>query len=153
MSFISGDFHHRIRDVLQERRLAGAGRSHDEAALACSCHGRHEVHHTGGVTVRGGLELADRLLRADGGQLLEDEEIAQGKVVEGPGLRARWRLAGWGPRLPRRVSPLIHMPSRRLCLRTTSGVTKTSLFDWEKLRRGSRRKPNPLPETSTMPSA
>ena len=57
-----------------------------------------------------------------------------------------------GPRLPRRVSPWIHIPSRKAKRRTISGVTKISCGVWTKLRFGSRRKPKPLPEISITPS-
>ena len=65
--------HHGVGDVLEQGGLAGAGRGDDEAALPLSDR-RHEIHDTGGEALGDSLEL-DPLVRADGGQFLEEGDV------------------------------------------------------------------------------
>ena len=60
---------HGLGDVLQEDRLAGARRRHDQAALALA-DGREQVHDARGQRLLAGFE-ADQLARVDGGEVVE----------------------------------------------------------------------------------
>ena len=66
-------FHDRIGDVLEQRRLAGARRRDDQAALAFA-ERRHQIHDPRRVTIGHGLEL-DPLVRIDRGQLFEGPKV------------------------------------------------------------------------------
>ena len=65
----------RLRDVLQQHRLAGARRRDDEAALALA-DGRHQVHDARRQVVGGRLE-PQALLRIERRQVLEEELVAR----------------------------------------------------------------------------
>jgi len=65
--------HDGIGDVLKEGGLAGAGRRHDESALALA-DWRHEIDDAGGEALGDGLEL-DALVGTDGGQFLEVGDV------------------------------------------------------------------------------
>ncbi len=61
MSFISGMIlRHRIGDVMEQRRLAGARRGDDQTALAHAERGHH-VHDARGVTLGHGFQNLIRL--------------------------------------------------------------------------------------------
>ena len=66
-------FHDGIGDVLKEGGLAGAGRRHDESALALA-NRRHEIDDARGEALWDGLEF-DALVRTNGGQFLEVGDI------------------------------------------------------------------------------
>ena len=62
-------FHHRIRDVLEQRRLAGAGRGDNEAALALANGGQH-IDDARGIAFRKGLH-PETAPGADDGEFVE----------------------------------------------------------------------------------
>jgi len=73
-----------VGDVLEDHRLAGAGRGDDQAALALADR-RHHVEHARHEIVSGGLE-ADALIRVQGGQVVEEHLVtghARGLEVDG----------------------------------------------------------------------
>ena len=65
----------RLRDALQQHRLAGARRRDDQAALALADR-RHQIHDAAGQVVGRRLEL-EPLLRIERRQVLEEELVAR----------------------------------------------------------------------------
>ena len=121
-------FRDRIGDVMQQCRLAGARRSDNQTALA-HAQRRHQIHDPRGVTIRRRLQL-DPFVRIDRRQFFKRAQTLIFRRLFTIDLE---QLVNCGPRLPRRVSPLIHMPSRKAKRRTISGRDKNILWRLDKI--------------------
>ena len=87
--------YHGIRDVLQQGSLAGAGRRDNESALPLA-NGGHEIDNAGGEALGDRFEL-DPLIRADGGQLLEERNVHVLRGILSLDLRSAEELESTGP--------------------------------------------------------
>ncbi len=66
---------HRLRNALEQHRLAGAGGRHDQAALPLA-DGRHEIQDPAREVVRGGFEC-EPVLRIEWREVLEEQLLAR----------------------------------------------------------------------------